>query len=63
MKQKHGMTGKINAAKPEDQKASSYIHARCLRSDKAAWVRESQKRGMKLTEWIVQTLNEKSDSN
>ena len=62
MDKQNSIDGTKNAEKSKDQK-TSYIHAACLRSDKAAWVRESQKRGMKLTEWIVQTLNEKSDSN
>jgi len=54
----HGLTGKpSNATKPDDQKAESYIHARCARSDKAGWVKAAQSKGMKLTEWIVSVLN------
>ena len=53
----HGLTGNKNAAKPDDQKAESYIHARCTSSDKAMWVIASKSKGMKLTEWIVSVLN------
>ena len=54
---KHGMTGKQNAAKPSEDKAESFIHARCKSSDKAVWVKAAQAQNMKLTEWIVQILN------
>ena len=55
----HGLKGRpSNAAKPPDQKAESYIHARCTSSDKAGWVKAAQSKGMKLTEWIVSVLNE-----
>lgn len=57
MSGRHGNTGKKNAAKPEDDRASSFIHARCKTSDKAAWVKTAQLSGMKLTDWIVTTLN------
>lgn len=54
----HGLTGKpSNATKPDDQKAESYIHARCTRSDKGMWKIAAEAKGMKLTEWIVETLN------
>jgi hypothetical protein len=58
MNNKHGMTGKRNAAK--DDGATSFIHARCKPQDKAVWVRVAQSEGLKLTEWIVNTLNEKA---
>jgi|LakMenE18May11ns_1017448.scaffolds.fasta_scaffold5413151_1 hypothetical protein len=58
MEKKHGMTGKRNAAK--DDCAESYIHARCKPQDKASWVRAAQSEGLKLTEWIINTLNEKA---
>ena len=37
--------------------ATSHIHSRCTPQDKAAWVRSAQAEGIKLTEWIVKTLN------
>jgi hypothetical protein len=58
--QQHGNTGKRNAAKPEDQKATSTLIVRCLPSDKASWVKASQLEGLKLTEWVVKILNERS---
>lgn len=58
-KKPHGLTGKpSNALKPDDQKAESFIHARCLRSDKASWVKAAQEKKMKLTEWIISVLND-----
>ena len=57
-KKPHGLTGNKNAAKPDDQKAESHIHARCKSSDKAMWVIASKSKGMKLTEWIVSVLND-----
>lgn len=55
---KHWLAGKpSNNSKPIDDKAVSFIHARCKTSDKAEWVRESRAKGMKLTEWLVETLN------
>ena len=56
----HGNTGKQNALKPDELKAESFIHARCKRSDKAKWVIAARHEGMKLTEWIIRNLNEKS---
>jgi hypothetical protein len=49
--------GNKNAAKSEDDKAASFIHARCKSGDKAAWVKAAQAENLKLTEWIVKTLN------
>ena len=51
--------GNQNALKDECDKASSHVHARCKPSDKAMWVKQAQKNNLKLTEWIIITLNEK----
>ena len=51
------MIGNKNAAKPDKDKAESFIHARCKGSDKAAWVKAASAKNMKLTEWITETLN------
>jgi hypothetical protein len=60
--EKSGYTGNQNASKDEAEKASSFIHARCLPADKARWVKAAQANGVKLTEWIVSALNEKADN-
>ncbi|SFM42193.1 hypothetical protein [Nitrosomonas communis] len=60
MDNQHGNTGKRNAAKPEDQKATSTLIVRCLPSDKASWVKASQLEGLKLTDWVIKTLNERT---
>lgn len=49
-------SGNKNAQKG-DEPATSYLHARCCPSDKAAWVHAANRRGLKLTEWVVQALN------
>ncbi len=55
MTKQHGNKGNKNAIK--DDSATSYIHARCKPSDKAMWVKCAQAEGLRLTEWIVKTLN------
>ena len=54
---KKGNFGNQYGRKDPELKAESYIHARCLTSDKSRWVKTAQSQGMKLTEWIVSTLN------
>jgi len=46
-----------NAAKDAAQKASSFLHIRAVRRDKAAWVRAARRRGQKLASWVTETLN------
>lgn len=43
--------------KPEGQVATSHLHIRVKPRDKAAWVKAAQRRGMTLSEWVVDTLN------
>lgn len=57
-----GYHGNKNASKDEADKASSFIHARCLPSDKARWVKAAQSKNKKLTEWITETLNQAVNS-
>jgi len=45
-----------NAAKPAPERASSTLHIRCRRADKARWVRAAG--GRKLSEWVVRVLNQ-----
>lgn len=64
MDKQHGLSGKrSNAAKPDDERASSYIHARCKTSDKSTWVKTAQSEGIKLTDWIITTLNAAARKN
>jgi predicted HicB family RNase H-like nuclease len=49
--------GNENAAKAEADKASSFLHLRARRRDKAAWVRAASRRGQKLAAWVTETLN------
>lgn len=36
---------------------SSCLHMRCMRAEKAAWVRASNARKIKLSEWVREQLN------
>jgi hypothetical protein len=49
--------------KADEHKKLSFIHARCNTKDKALWVKTAQAQRMKLTEWIVKTLNNQVDKN
>lgn len=44
-----------NASKDAGDKADGFLHIRCKRSDKAAWVHAAN--GQKLSEWVIETLN------
>ena len=46
-----------NAAKEDAQRASSFLHARVVPGDKAAWVKAAKREGKKLAAWVVDTLN------
>ena len=46
-----------NAAKPEAEKASSFLYLRALKSDKAGWVRSARRAGKNLSEWATEILN------
>jgi hypothetical protein len=57
--EKSGYAGNKNAAKPDDERLSSTVTARCLPGDKAAWVKAAQDEGVKLTDWIIDACNQK----
>ena len=42
-----------------DGNKKSEFHGQCLQSEKAVWVRAARRDNLKLTAWIVKTLNEK----
>lgn len=52
----HGNTGNKNAKKKD---ADSHLNIRVNSHDKAGWVKQAQKEGMKLSEWVIKTLNGK----
>ena len=51
----HGNVGKTNAAKAETKQ--SQIQMRVSVDQKNEWVKEAQKNGLKLTQWITKKLN------
>jgi len=57
---KHANTGNKNATKTEEEKATSTLICRINPKIKAKWVKEAQKEGKKLTQWVTDTLNEKA---
>lgn len=56
IKKRGAKPGNTNA-QISDEAATSFIHARCTSRNKAAWVKAAQAQNLKLTEWIVKTLN------
>ncbi|WP_435276267.1 hypothetical protein ACMAZF_04475 [Psychrobium sp. nBUS_13] len=53
----HANKGNQNAAKSDLEKATSTLVCRVNPSVKAMWVKEAQKDGKKLTQWVIDTLN------
>lgn len=45
-----------NAAKPAQDRATSFLYARVKKSDKRAWFRVARKAGG-LSAWVIATLN------
>lgn len=43
--------------KPADERAESQLQIRVRREDKARWVKQAQREGMKLSEWVIAKLN------
>jgi hypothetical protein len=46
-----------------DPEKKSFIHAACTPEEKKDWVRAAIRVNLKLTAWIVRTLNEKVRSS
>lgn len=55
----HGNTGNKNAEK--DVVAGSHLHIRITAEKKARYVRRAQIMGLKLSDWVVATLDSASD--
>lgn len=45
-----------NAAKNPDEAATSFLHIRCTAKQKAGWVKDAQRQGKKLSEWVIDRL-------
>ena len=52
----HGMKGRRNAAKPDDKRASSTVQFRVTPRQKAGYVKQAQREGKNLSEWVVGVL-------
>ncbi len=46
-----------NAAKPDAERLSSFLHVRATQRDKAGWVKAAQRNGLRLAEWVTDALN------
>jgi hypothetical protein len=46
-----------NAAKPEADKASSFLYIRALPTEKSSWVKAAKRAGQNLSEWVKTILN------
>ena len=46
-----------NAAKPESQKASSFLYVRAMPIEKSRWARAAKRAGKGLSEWVKEILN------
>ena len=55
MTKKHHSVGNQYAAK--DQTADTHVQMRVTREEKAAWVKQAQAQGLKLSAWIRHKLN------
>jgi predicted HicB family RNase H-like nuclease len=49
-----------NAAKDEEEKATSFLHIRATQRDKARWVLAARAAGKKLSDWVTELLNASS---
>lgn len=41
-----------------EHEKETYIHAKCKKSDKSEWINAAKSEKLKLTEWVVKTLNQ-----
>ena len=57
----HGNTGRKNAKKPEDEKATGRLHIRCLNQRKAKWEIAAESENISLSKWIKKTLDTAAD--
>lgn len=52
------MTNNKPNAQHGDEPKVSYLHIRVTRSQKARWVKQAQARGMKLSAWVLERLED-----
>lgn len=61
IKMQESKRGNKNAAKNPEDKSSAYLHIRCMPDDKNKWTKAAQADDLKLSEWIVATLNKATE--
>lgn len=52
--------GNQNGVKVAGKPATSHLHMRCRPDQKKAWLKAAMEDGMRLSEWICETLDEAS---
>lgn len=62
MKEDHGNTGNKNAAKPEEEKATSFLHVTVTPKQKASYVKAAKAEGLKLAAWVKSNLDNAAES-
>ena len=62
MKDIHGNKGNSNAQK-HDLPFDSRFNGHCYAKEKAGWVKQANREGLKLTEWMRKACNEATDSD
>lgn len=60
MTKEHGMTGKRNASKNDDEKKTSHIHIRCDSKLKSEAEKTAQENGKTLSQWITDLIKHNS---
>ena len=50
-----------NAVKDQADKASSFLYVRATPTDKASWVRASNRSKTKLSKWVTEKLNQAAE--
>lgn len=43
--------------KPANERAESFLHIRVNTKDKALWVKQAQREGVTLAQWVITRLN------
>lgn len=41
-----------------EHEKETYIHAKCNKSDKSAWINAAKSQKLKLSDWVIKTLNQ-----
>lgn len=57
IKKNHGMIGKKNASKNDNDKKLGTVYIRCNLEQKESWIKTAKLKNMTLSKWITEVLN------